>query len=72
MDPNRDGSNYNLEAIDFLKQFNQAIHEEYPHVVSIAEESTAFPQITQPPSVGELGFDFKWNMGWMHDVIEYF
>ena len=70
--PNRDGSNYNLEAIDFLKQFNQAIHEEYPHVVSIAEESTAFPQITQPPSVGGLGFDFKWNMGWMHDVIEYF
>ena len=70
--PNKDGGNHNLEAIDFLKQFNQAIHEEYPHVMSIAEESTAFPQITQPPSVGGLGFDFKWNMGWMHDVIDYF
>ena len=70
--PNRQGGNHNLEAIDFLKQFNQAIHEEYPHVISIAEESTAFPQITQPPSVGGLGFDFKWNMGWMHDVISYF
>ena len=70
--PNRQGGNHNLEAIDFLKQFNKAIHEEYPHVISIAEESTAFPQITQPPSVGGLGFDFKWNMGWMHDVISYF
>ena len=70
--PNKDGGNYNYEAIGFLKQFNQAIHEEYPSVISIAEESTAFPQITQPPSTGGLGFDFKWNMGWMHDVIDYF
>ena len=70
--PNKDGGNHNLEAIDFLRQFNQAIHEEYPQVISIAEESTAFPQITQPPAVGGLGFDFKWNMGWMHDVIDYF
>ena len=70
--PNPMGGNENLEAIEFIKQFNQAIHEEHPHVISIAEESTAFPQITQPPSVGGLGFDFKWNMGWMHDVLGYF
>lgn len=69
---NKDGGNHNLEAIDFLRQFNQAIHEEYQQVISIAEESTAFPKITQPPAVGGLGFDFKWNMGWMHDVIDYF
>jgi 1,4-alpha-glucan branching enzyme len=70
--PNREGGNHNLEAIDFIRQFNDAIHEEYPGAISIAEESTAFPQITQPPHVGGLGFDFKWNMGWMHDVLGYF
>lgn len=70
--PNENGGNYNLEAINFIKDFNQAIHEEYPGVVSIAEESTAFPQITQPPHCGGLGFDFKWNMGWMHDILDYF
>ena len=70
--PNRKGGNHNLEAIEFVRQFNQTIHEEYPRVISIAEESTAFPQITQPPDVGGLGFDFKWNMGWMHDVLGYF
>jgi 1,4-alpha-glucan branching enzyme len=70
--PNRHGGKENLEAIEFIRQFNKAIHEEYPGVISIAEESTAFPQITQPPAVGGLGFDFKWNMGWMHDVLSYF
>lgn len=70
--PNRKGGNHNLEAIDFIRQFNQSIHEEYPGAISIAEESTAFPKITQPPNVGGLGFDFKWNMGWMHDVLGYF
>jgi 1,4-alpha-glucan branching enzyme len=70
--PNRDGGNHNLEAIDFIRQFNHAIHEEYPGAISIAEESTAFPKITQPPKAGGLGFDFKWNMGWMHDVLGYF
>ncbi|MEL0099723.1 MAG: 1,4-alpha-glucan branching protein GlgB, partial [Opitutae bacterium] len=70
--PNKFGGNENLEAIDFIKQFNQAIHEEYPDVISIAEESTSFPQITKPPSTGGLGFDLKWNMGWMHDVLGYF
>ena len=70
--PNQFGGNENFEAIDFLKQFNHAIHEEYPEVISIAEESTSFPQITKPPFMGGLGFDLKWNMGWMHDVLGYF
>ena len=70
--PNREGGKENLEAIEFIRQFNQTIHEEYPEVISIAEESTAFPQITHPPHSGGLGFDFKWNMGWMHDVLGYF
>ena len=70
--PNCHGGAHNLEAIEFLKQFNQAIHEEFPDVISIAEESTAFPKITQPTHLGGLGFDFKWNMGWMHDVLGYF
>ncbi|HAU60268.1 MAG TPA: 1,4-alpha-glucan branching enzyme [Opitutae bacterium] len=70
--PNCHGGNHNLEAIEFLKQFNQVIHEEFPDVVSIAEESTAFPKITQPTHMGGLGFDFKWNMGWMHDILGYF
>ena len=70
---NEYGGNENLEAIEFIKQFNQAIHEEYPNVISIAEESTSsFPQITNPPDAGGLGFDLKWNMGWMHDVLDYF
>ena len=70
--PNCYGGNENLEAIDFIKQFNQAVHEEYPDVITIAEESTSFPLITNPPSDGGLGFDFKWNMGWMHDTLDYF
>lgn len=70
--PNEKGGNHNLEAIEFLQQFNHAIHQEFPNVISIAEESTAFPMITQPPEIGGLGFDFKWNMGWMHDILNYF
>ena len=57
--PNCEGGNYNLEAIDFIQQFNQAIHEEFPEIITIAEESTAFPKITQPPQLNGLGFDFK-------------
>ena len=66
------GGKENLEAIQFIKEFNQAVHEEYPDTVTIAEESTAFPKITQSPSINGLGFDFKWNMGWMHDALTYF
>ena len=57
--PNKYGGNHNLEAIDFIKDFNRAIHEEFSHAISIAEESTAFPKITQPPYLDGLGFDFK-------------
>ena len=67
--PNKNGGNHNLEAIDFLRQFNQAIHEEYPEVI-IAEESTAFPKITQPPFNGGLGFDFGIWDG--YDILDIF
>jgi len=70
--PNRYGGRENLEAIDFLREFNHLVHTEHPGVVTIAEESTAWPSVTQPPFVGGLGFTFKWNMGWMHDTLRYF
>ncbi|MBO4623169.1 MAG: 1,4-alpha-glucan branching protein GlgB [Bacilli bacterium] len=69
--PNRYGEKYCLEAIDFIKNFNVAIHEAYPNVITIAEESTSFAGITTPVYLGGLGFDFKWNMGWMHDTLNY-
>ncbi|MBP6469339.1 MAG: 1,4-alpha-glucan branching protein GlgB [Chloroflexi bacterium] len=69
--PNRHGGRENLEAIDFLRAFNQRLHEAYPHVLTIAEESTAWPGVTRPVADGGLGFDLKWNMGWMHDTLEY-
>jgi 1,4-alpha-glucan branching enzyme len=70
--PNRRGGRENLEAITLLKQTNEEVHRLHPGTVMIAEESTAFPKVTGKVSDGGLGFDFKWNMGWMHDVLEYF
>ena len=70
--PNKYGGRENLEAIDFLRQFNHVTHTEYPGVMTIAEESTAWPLVTRPPYLGGLGFSFKWNMGWMHDTLNYF
>ncbi|MFC1743764.1 1,4-alpha-glucan branching protein GlgB [Candidatus Riflebacteria bacterium] len=69
---NRDGGKENLEAIDCLKQMNTLIHKYYPDTISIAEESTAWPMVSHPVQKGGLGFDFKWNMGWMNDTLRYF
>ncbi len=70
--PNQFGGNENLEATAFLRRFNTAVYGEFPDAMTVAEESTAFPGITTPVSFGGLGFGFKWNMGWMHDTLEFF
>jgi 1,4-alpha-glucan branching enzyme len=70
--PNQYGGRENIEAIEFLKKFNHITQTEFPGVITIAEESTAWPQVTRPPYLGGLGFTFKWNMGWMHDTLGYF
>jgi 1,4-alpha-glucan branching enzyme len=70
--PNQYGGKENIEAIEFLRHFNHVVHTECPGVVTIAEESTAWPLVTRPPYLGGLGFSFKWNMGWMHDTLHYF
>jgi 1,4-alpha-glucan branching enzyme len=70
--PNKFGGRENLEAVDFIKNFNHLVQTEYPGVITVAEESTAWPLVTRPPYLGGLGFNFKWNMGWMHDTLSYF
>jgi 1,4-alpha-glucan branching enzyme len=69
--PNVHGGRENLEAIDFLRELNTVTHGQEPGVAMIAEESTAFPAVSRPTWVGGLGFTFKWNMGWMHDILTY-
>ena len=69
--PNRLGGRENLDAIDFLRQLNDAINEEFPDAATFAEESTAWPMVTGPTANGGLGFSYKWDMGWMHDTLQY-
>jgi 1,4-alpha-glucan branching enzyme len=69
--PNRFGGNEDLEAIEFLKELNTTVYREHPSAITVAEESTAWPGVSRPVHLGGLGFGFKWNMGWMHDTLEY-
>ena len=70
--PNKYGGRENLEAIDFLRQFNIEAYKEYPGIQTFAEESTAWPMVSRPSYLGGLGFGLKWDMGWMHDTLQYF
>ncbi|RUA12714.1 MAG: 1,4-alpha-glucan branching enzyme, partial [Flavobacteriia bacterium] len=71
-EPNQYGGRENLEAISFLKEFNQEVYKTFDGIQTIAEESTAFTGVTKPVSIGGLGFGMKWMMGWMHDTLDYF
>lgn len=70
--PNQYGGNENIEAINFLKEFNETVYANFPDTITIAEESTAWPGVSKPTYLGGLGFGQKWMMGWMHDTLEYF
>jgi 1,4-alpha-glucan branching enzyme len=70
--PNPDGTAHNLDAIEFLKHLNSIVHERFPGVLMIAEESSSFEGVSRPVAFGGLGFDLKWNMGWMNDTLRYF
>jgi len=69
--PNKYGGRENLDAITFLRKFNEQVYGEYPDVMTVAEESTAWPMVSRPTYVGGLGFGYKWDMGWMHDTLKY-
>jgi 1,4-alpha-glucan branching enzyme len=69
--PNKFGGRENIEAIDFLQRFNEMVYQENPDVQTIAEESTAWPMVSRPKYIGGLGFGLKWDMGWMHDTLDY-
>lgn len=71
-EPNIFGGNVNLEAKDFLQEFNKAVYKEFPDIMTIAEESSDFPMLTKPVHDGGIGFGMKWMMGWMHDTLKYF
>jgi 1,4-alpha-glucan branching enzyme len=71
-DPNQFGGNEYLEAVSFIKELNQEVYKNFPDVQTIAEESTNYPMVSKPISVGGLGFGMKWMMGWMHDTLDYF